>query len=45
MKDANAPALAKQFEKMGLSPEDIVRKFTEFAGFTPEFRKGAELYE
>lgn len=45
MDDANAPALARQLEKMGFPAEDIVRFFTMFASVKPEFRKGAELYE
>lgn len=44
MDDANSPALARQFEKIGLSPDDIVRRFTEFASIKIEFRKGAEIY-
>lgn len=43
--DANAPALAKKFEQLGLAPDDIVRMFTQFASPRIEFRKGAELYE
>jgi sulfhydrogenase subunit delta len=44
MEDANAPALARQFERMGFSPEDIFRKFTQYGSPTPQFRRGAELY-
>lgn len=44
MEDANAPALAQLFEKMGLSPDDIYRKFTQYGSLKSEFRKGAELY-
>jgi sulfhydrogenase subunit delta len=44
MEDANAPALARQFEKMGLSSDDIFRKFTQYGSPMPEFRRGAELY-
>lgn len=40
MKDANAKALAEQFEKMGLSREDIFRKFTEFGQPTNEWKAG-----
>jgi coenzyme F420-reducing hydrogenase gamma subunit len=40
MKDANAKALAEQFEKMGLSKEDIFRKFTEFGQPTNEWKAG-----
>jgi len=44
MEDANAQALARQFEKMGFSPDDIFRKFTQYGSPTPQFRRGAELY-
>jgi len=44
MEDANAPALARQFEKMGLSSDDIFRRFTQYGSVKPEFRRGAELY-
>jgi coenzyme F420-reducing hydrogenase gamma subunit len=40
MKDANAMALAEQFEKMGLKREDIFRKFTEFGQPTKEWKAG-----
>jgi len=40
LKDANAKALAEQFEKMGLSREDIFRKFTEFGQPMNEWRPG-----
>lgn len=40
MKDANARALADQFAGMGLSREDIFRKFTEFGQPTWEFQPG-----
>ena len=42
MKDANSKALADQFIKMGLSTEDIHRKFTEFGQPTEEFKLPAE---
>lgn len=45
MKQANASALARKFERMGLSPDDIVRRFTLFGSVTAEFRKAAEHYE
>ncbi|HID96373.1 MAG TPA: oxidoreductase [Candidatus Latescibacteria bacterium] len=45
MPGANAPALARKFEAMGMPPDEIVRRFTEFGCPTLEFRKGAELYE
>ncbi len=44
MEDANSRALAWQFEKMGLEPDDIFRKFTQYASNKLEFRKGAQLY-
>lgn len=44
MEDANAAALARQFEKMGLAPDDIFRRFTQYGSAKPEFRRGAELY-
>jgi len=40
IKDANARALADQFEKMGLSKEDITRKFTEFGQPAAEWIPG-----
>lgn len=41
--DCNAPSLARVFrEDLGLSKDDVVRKFRKFAGNTPEFSKGAE---
>lgn len=45
MGDANTHALAQQFEKMGLSRDEIVRKFTLFASIRTEFRKVAKEYE
>ena len=42
MGDANAGALADQFDRMGLSREDIFRKFTEFGEPTEEFKPGAQ---
>lgn len=44
MQDANAPALARQFEKMGVAKDDIYRRFTQYGSAKPEFRRGAELY-
>jgi len=38
MKDANAQALAGRFGEMGLSKEDVFRKFTEFGEPTEEFK-------
>ena len=40
MKDSNARAMAEQFEKMGLSKEDIRRKFTEFGQPANEWKAG-----
>ncbi|MEW6068121.1 MAG: oxidoreductase [Nitrospirota bacterium] len=45
MKQANAKALAKKFEMMGLSKDNIVRKFTQFGADTIEFAKVVEPYE
>jgi sulfhydrogenase subunit delta len=45
MKQANGPALAKKFRTMGLSRDDIIRKFTEFGADTSEFRRAIEAYE
>jgi sulfhydrogenase subunit delta len=44
MEDANARALARQFEKMGLSPQEIFCRFTQYASPKAEFRRGAEFY-
>ncbi len=41
--DANAASLAQTFlTELGLSRDDVRRKFLKYAGNTPEFRKGAE---
>ncbi|OGW39161.1 MAG: hypothetical protein A2Y97_13090 [Nitrospirae bacterium RBG_13_39_12] len=45
MKQANGPALAKKFKLMGLSRDDIVRKFTLFGADSIEFRKAMDIYE
>ena len=45
MKQANAPALAKKFELIGLSSQDIVRKFSLFGTDTIQYRKVIEHYE
>ena len=45
MKQANAMALARRFEGMGLSPGQIVRRFTLFGAETIEYRKVREYYE
>lgn len=44
MEDANAEALARRFEKMGLSPDEIFCRFTQYASVKAEFRRGAERY-
>jgi len=43
MKDANAQALADRLARMGLSPEDIHRKFTEF-GQPAEYWRAGTVY-
>ena len=45
MKHANGPALARKFRLMGLSRDDIIRKFTMFGADTIEFRRAIEAYE
>jgi coenzyme F420-reducing hydrogenase gamma subunit len=41
--DCNAVSLALTFmDDLGLSNDDVVRKFRKYAGNTPEFSKGAE---
>jgi coenzyme F420-reducing hydrogenase gamma subunit len=46
MRQANSPALAKKFQLMGMSNDDVIRKFTQFGADTIEFRKAVEmLYE
>jgi len=45
MKQSNGPALARKFRLMGLSKDDIYRKFTEFGADTIEFRRAVEAYE
>jgi sulfhydrogenase subunit delta len=40
MKDANSKALADKFEKIGLSKEDIHRRFTEFGEPKEEWKAG-----
>jgi len=42
---ANAPALARRFEELGLSPEEIVRRFSEFGFPALEFRTAAGPYQ
>jgi sulfhydrogenase subunit delta len=44
MEDANAQALARQFERMGLSPQEIFCRFTQYGSPKAAFRRGAELY-
>jgi len=43
MKQTNGTALAKKFKQMGMSKDDIIRKFTEFGTDTIEFRKAVEM--
>jgi coenzyme F420-reducing hydrogenase gamma subunit len=45
MKQANTPALVKKFKLMGLSRDDIVRKFTLFGADSIEFKKAIDIYE
>jgi coenzyme F420-reducing hydrogenase gamma subunit len=45
VKEANGPALARQFERMGFGPEDIYCRFTQYGSTKAEFRRGAELYD
>lgn len=45
MKQANGPALARKFKLMGLSRDDIARKFTLFGADTIEFRRAVETDE
>ncbi len=45
MKQANGPALARKFKLMGLSRDDIARKFTLFGADTIEFRRAIETDE
>lgn len=45
MKQVNGTALAKKFMMMGLSKDDIVKKFTEFGADSDEFRKAIDAYE
>ncbi len=40
--DANAASLARTFLELGLSKDDVVRKFRKYAGNRPEFSKGVE---
>jgi coenzyme F420-reducing hydrogenase gamma subunit len=39
--DANPSALAEEFRKLGMSSDDLVRKFRKYAGTTPEFKEVA----
>lgn len=43
--NANAPALARKFELIDLSPEEIIRRFSLFGYPLVEFQKAAELYQ
>jgi hypothetical protein len=40
MKAANARALANRFSKLGLTPDDVYRKFTEFGEPANEWKPG-----
>ncbi len=41
---ANGPALARQFERLGLPPDHIVRRFSLFGYPILEFQQAADLY-
>jgi hypothetical protein len=41
MSDANPSALAFEFHRLGLSADDLVRKFRKYAGTSKEFREVA----
>jgi sulfhydrogenase subunit delta len=43
MSDANPSPLAEEYRKLGLSSDDIVRKFRKYAGTTNEFKEVAGL--
>ncbi len=43
VKQANGPALAKKFKIMGMSKDDVIRKFTMFGADAIEFRKAVEM--
>lgn len=45
MEQANGPALAARFREIGVSKDDIARKFTLFGSDAIEFRKAAETCE
>lgn len=42
MSDANAQSLAQKFSEIGLTKDDVTRKFRKYAGITPAFVKEAE---
>lgn len=41
MSDANATSLAEEFKAIGLSSDEILRKFRKYAGTSPKFAKEA----
>jgi hypothetical protein len=43
MSDANSEQLAGVLLRIGLSPEDIVRKFRKYSGMADEFRREAGM--
>ena len=43
--DPNPEALARCFEDLGLSREELVRRFRSFTGWSPAFRKVSDAYE
>jgi coenzyme F420-reducing hydrogenase gamma subunit len=45
MESANVPSLARQFEVLGQSHEQIARSFRSFSAWAWQFRKASETYE
>jgi len=43
MSDANAKSLAEEFKAIGLSSDEILRKFRKYAGTSPKFAEEAGL--
>jgi len=41
MSDANATSLAEEFKAIGLSSDEILRKFRKYAGTSPRYAKEA----
>jgi hypothetical protein len=39
MSDANPASLAAEFHKLGVSSQDLVRKFRKYAGTSKEFEE------